>query len=235
MRYSTILQNQVFTIKSRRKRKPGPASAFVSKSACCCSYSAATISVSPLNTNSRRKWCLTLMCFEFDAHTGLCARCFAPLVVLKNCDACRIESRQNKTPYVTQENRLLGGVYQCCVLGLYGRKRHALLGPRKPANACSCAHDSPTGSRPPISGCAGVVSIHIRNQLQSTAPLKSNVRITGEKTYSKVPPAVFQCTSPGEFVYLATAFTGFSTHGRVSLANHIKHPTSSRKDQSPSG
>ena len=104
-----------------------------------------------------------------------------PLVVLKKCDACRTKTRQNKTPHVPQENHLLDGVCLCCVLGFCGRKRHALLSPRKPAHACRCAYDSPAGNRSPISGLASVVCIRIRNHLQSTASMKRSAKINREK------------------------------------------------------
>ena len=119
-----------------------------------------------------------------------------PLGVLKNSDACRTKARQNKTPHVPQENRFLDGVCQCHVLGFCGRKRHALLSPRKPAHACSCAHDSPTGNRPPTSGIAGVVCIRIRNQLQPTVSLKSNAKITREKNI----PGTRKCQPPSSSV-----------------------------------
>ena len=46
---------------------------------------------------------------------------------------------------------------------------------------------------------------------------------------AKIPTAVFQCTFLGEFAFLATALTAFAMSGRVWLASHINHPTSSRK------
>lgn len=55
-----------------------------------------------------------------------------------------------------------------------------------------------------------------------------------DQTNCKIP-IVVQCTSLGVFVFLATALTAFAMSGCVWFAGGIKHPTSSRKVQSPSG
>ena len=46
---------------------------------------------------------------------------------------------------------------------------------------------------------------------------------------TKITFAVFQCTSLGEFVFSSQHSHCVAISGRVWLASHIKHPTSSRK------
>ena len=98
----------MFTTESRWKRKTGPVSAFVRKSACCCSDYTATMSNSPLNTSSRRKWCLMSMRFEFDAHTGLWARCLAPLLSSKT--VMHAEPRPGKIKLHTYRKKIISSM-----------------------------------------------------------------------------------------------------------------------------
>jgi len=158
-----------------------------------------------------------------------------PFAILKKRHAGRTETRKDKHPHVPDRHHPLDGVCQCCIRSFSGREYEALLSPRKKAHPRTHTHRSPNGYRRPVSGLVGILRISKRYQLKPTALLEGNAEIARGNTYPEIPIAVLQCTSLGLFAYLATALTAFTISGRVCFASHIKHPTNSRKGQSPTG
>lgn len=141
---------------------------------------------------SGSKWCCTSMFFEFDVHTGLCVRCLAPSLSSKTVMHVSLKPgkvkvhlyRKNITALVVS----VSATYPASVVG----KRNAFLRLRKPAHAGTCAHYSPTGNLPPVSGLACVVCVRVHYQLKPTSFLNSTTKVTrGKRTLqntNRTPP-----------------------------------------------
>lgn len=72
----------------------------------------------------------------------------------------------------------------------------------------------------------------MRNLLESTAPLDCITKIVAREIILRhAIIAVYQCISPGEFVYLVTTLTKFEVSGHIRLSSPIEHPTGYQQSQ----